>query len=42
MKNGFAGIDGIAKMVSSSEGYVDKPNAPTSFIALEVRIIYQG
>lgn len=39
MRNGFAGVDGIAKMVSSSEGYVNKPNAPTSFIALEVRIV---
>ncbi len=39
MRNGFAGVDGIAKMVSSSEGYVNKPNAPTSFIALKVRIV---
>lgn len=42
MRNGFAGVDGIAKMVSSSEGYVNKPNAPTSFIALEVRIVCSG
>lgn len=39
MRNGLAGVNGIAKMVSSSERYVDKPNAPTSFIAFEVRIV---
>ena len=39
MRNGFASIDGIAKMVCSSERYIDEPNAPTSLIALEVRII---
>lgn len=39
MRNGFASIDGITKMMSSGEGYVDKPNAPTSLIALEVRVV---
>ena len=42
MRNLFASIDGIAKMVSSSEGHVDEPNTATGFIALQVWIIYQG